>query len=233
MRKTSSIRDRAGSPSPGHPPALIRNFSIASRLSRTKCEEVKYPTAKAGGFDDPVESLASSRPKDVDGCVVVPIDHQPAVRTAMRALLQGLGNELTTPAALLARVIGVHHHHVPPGAFSLGDTEGLELSPTSIQNGLVQARFRAGPIRHIGAFLLRVRLGAGALVMFVIFRSSKTRVPKRLTRARAAWCWKSFRWLRTADGLSPGPRRALAPWEPRFFRSLACCQRLMRFSPRP
>ena len=81
----------------------------------------------------------------------------------MRALPQGFGNELTTPAAVLARVIRVHHHHVTPGACSLGDTEGLELSPTSIQNGLVQARFRAGPIRHIGAFLLRVGLGCGRL----------------------------------------------------------------------
>ena len=88
---------------------------------------------------------------------------RPESRAAMRALLQRLGNELTTPAADLAGVIGVHKHHVPPGACSLGDTEALELSPTSIQNGLVQARFRAGPIRHIGAFLFWVGLGGGRL----------------------------------------------------------------------
>ena len=82
----------------------------------------------------------------------------------MRALLQGLGNELTTPAAVLAGVIGVHQHHLPPGACSLGDTEGLELSPTSIQNGLYSGPPSRWP--HWAdrlPFVLRVGLGFGRL----------------------------------------------------------------------
>ncbi len=76
----------------------------------------------------------------------------------MRALLQRLGNQLATAAAHLAGVRGVHSHHVSTGACSLGDTEGLEVSPASISDGRVQTRLGRCPIRQIGAFLFRVRL---------------------------------------------------------------------------
>ena len=81
----------------------------------------------------------------------------------MDPFLQRFRNQLTTAAALLARVVGVHQHHLSPGTCSLGDTEGLELSPASIQNGRVQARLGCCPIGQVGAFLLRVRLGFGRL----------------------------------------------------------------------
>ena len=81
----------------------------------------------------------------------------------MCALLQGFGNQLTASAAVLAGVIGVHQHHLSPGTCSLGDTQGLELSPASIQNRHVQARLGCCPIGQVGAFPLRVRLGCGRL----------------------------------------------------------------------
>jgi hypothetical protein len=46
-----------------------RAASVAMPIPQTllslEYDTVKHPTAKAGGFDDPVESLASSRP---EGC---------------------------------------------------------------------------------------------------------------------------------------------------------------------
>ena len=50
----------------------------------------------------------------------------------MGAFLERFRNQLTTAAAALAGVIGVHQHHLSPGTCSLGDTEGLEVSPASI-----------------------------------------------------------------------------------------------------
>ena len=80
----------------------------------------------------------------------------------MRALLQGLGNQLTTAAATLARIVGVHHHHhLSPGACSIGDTQGLEVSPASIQNRRVQTRPGRRPVGQVLPLLLRVRLGPG------------------------------------------------------------------------
>ena len=56
---------------------LLGNFTVVSSTDgvqglerffeiRPDCMiiDVKYPTAKAGGFDDPVASLASSRPEE-------------------------------------------------------------------------------------------------------------------------------------------------------------------------
>jgi hypothetical protein len=57
---------------------------------------------------------------------------KPESRTHMGTFLERFGNQLTASAAVLARVIGVHQHHLSPGACSLGDTEGLEGSPASI-----------------------------------------------------------------------------------------------------
>jgi hypothetical protein len=87
----------------------------------------------------------------------------PESRTRMDPFLQRFRNQLTTAAALLARVVGVHQHHLPSGTCSLGGAEGLEMSPTSIQHGRVEASFRAGPIGQEGAYLLWVRLGFGRL----------------------------------------------------------------------
>jgi hypothetical protein len=42
--------------------------------------------------------------------------------------------------------------------------------------------------------LSRSGFGSGALLMLVICKSSKTSTPNRLTNARAALCWKSFRF---------------------------------------
>jgi hypothetical protein len=77
----------------------------------------------------------------------------------MDPFLQRFRNQFTTAAALLACVVGIYHHHLPPGTCSLGGTEGLEVSPTSIQNGRVEASFRAGLVGQEVACLLWVQLG--------------------------------------------------------------------------
>ena len=79
----------------------------------------------------------------------------------MGAFLQGLGDQLATAAALLTRIVGVRQHDVPPGACSLGGTEGLELSPASVKNRCVEASLGAGSIGQIHVCPLRVSLGFG------------------------------------------------------------------------
>src|SRR5689334_9435214 len=88
---------------------------------------------------------------------MISIKNQPTLGADMRSHVNVLGDEFLTATALLARVVGVHKHHLPSGAFSLGDTVGLELSPASIENRQIQASFSASPLGQIRAVLLRVR----------------------------------------------------------------------------
>ena len=64
---------------------------------------------------------------------MVPIKHQPTMRADMRSHVKVLLDQLLASAALLARIVGVHKRDLPSGAFSLGDTEGLELSVSQHQ----------------------------------------------------------------------------------------------------
>jgi hypothetical protein len=138
--------------------ASARKLALPAATTQT----VKYPIAKARGFYRPVSLWAAclSLEQDSSGRVVVTIQFCAAF-TGMPAFVQVFGYQLTTIAAHLAGIVGIHKHHLPSGAFSLGDTERLELSPPSIENGFVEASLSARPIRQIGALFVWIGFGFG------------------------------------------------------------------------
>src|SRR5579871_723602 len=91
------------------------------------------------------------------------VQHQPTMRADMGSHVHVLGDQLLAPAAKLACVIGVNKRYLSSGACSLGDTEGLELSPASIQNRQIQTSFGAGSIGQICAIVVWVGFGVRRL----------------------------------------------------------------------
>ena len=90
-----------------------------------------------------------------------------------------------TLAASLARHPGVHKLYYASGTRSLGNTEGLELSPASIKDRLIQTSFGAGSIRKVCAFVVRVGFrvwGSAHIENLQIFKDERTKAIHQGTR---------------------------------------------------
>src|SRR6266536_2071804 len=112
--------------------------------------------------------MAPSEPKDIDGRVVISIQHDSAVDTCMRPLTEiFVWPFFQTRAADLAGLVGVHQHDGGmPGTLSLGTHHLYEGSPTSILETFIQATFSGCPIRQEIPLSVLLRLGTPAHVLW-------------------------------------------------------------------
>jgi hypothetical protein len=79
--------------------------------------------------------------QNVEGGVVIPIQHQPAFRAFVGAYGKRLQLALTpTPAAYLTRSTRVHGDHNAPSTFSLGVEDCDELTPPGVVNAFSHLR---------------------------------------------------------------------------------------------
>jgi hypothetical protein len=72
--------------------------------------------------------------QNVERCIVIASQQQPAVGACVDAVAQGLLHEFAAGRALLGRVAGVHQHNSPPSFFRFGDGHADKLAPRHIQD---------------------------------------------------------------------------------------------------